>query len=398
MSIIDYSSNWKDSTDILIYISPDFTYSKCIILTEFDNCLIKPLPKTAIYHKINPRDVTFYSEEYIEELKKSSCEYSIVILSNQMHSEKLIYDMIKRKFEMFLSKINIPVIAIFATRPNYLSKPHTGMWKLLKRLYKNKNFIIEKACYISNNSGTIFEKETKNNVKLIYDKTDLDRVFAFNINVPFYTIEEYLNPNYTAKYEWNKTYLSPTDLQLYIENTKKYVNPSIINSIFNKPNAAITQLHMIFIMGYPRCGKTTFCKNFIKDWNNSEFGATRAIVCLSKKGKTRLHLVKKNFEKYISVLIDGECYTDALRSPYIKIAKEYGAMLHCVNVDPGINVTMAFNHLAVENTTDSTLEVYDIKNYRIYSSISKKPTSVILYRPDIINEHVLYKYRWTEVK
>ena len=42
----DYSPYWKDLGTVLMYQSPDFQFLSGVIITEFENCLIKKLSTT----------------------------------------------------------------------------------------------------------------------------------------------------------------------------------------------------------------------------------------------------------------------------------------------------------------------------------------------------------------
>ena len=258
----EYLPYWKDLGDALMYKSPDFIFKQYVIILELENCLINKIVTSDLYHNIAEiREVKTYNEQFIKTINNQSQYYSIVILSNHIVYSKLNKDIIKKKLELFIEKYKFPILALFALSNNNLSKPHTGMWTLLNKYYNHVGKKeIQKAIMVSDNAGRIIENEKKNKIK--YDRTDMDRAFAHNINIPFYTVKEYLSSDKKEKFNWNKKCIPQEAREIYINKLSEYKNPDIIERVREKGDSSC---YMIIIYGAPRSGKTTFAKKLIQD-------------------------------------------------------------------------------------------------------------------------------------
>lgn len=405
MSVIqEYSPNWKDLGSVLVYQSEGFQFYNRLIITEFEGCLIEKISSTGIYHAINPKSIEPYSEIFLKQIKYESTDKSIVILSNQVTTNKLNIDMIKRKVEAFVEAYKIPILAFFALKPNKFSKPHTGMYKLLQMYFKSiGSSQISKAAMISDFGGRVMESTNKKGViKTKYDSGDLDRAFAHNAGIPYMTINEYLKNTHLSaeekpfveKFCWSKKYLDPEVRTVYLDKLTQYRNPNIFEKL-----AVVGEVpsYMIIIYGAPRSGKTTLARDILKKWRQSEFGKKYEIHRLGldnyTKGK-RINQSRKYLKDRISVIIDGDCHTDTLRKPFVDIANEIGIPVFYIEVNCGISMSYLFNHVAVEKASDETTMLYPEKDYHIYTSIVKRPANVILYCPVIKKSSELMDFRY----
>ncbi len=392
----EYSPCWKDLGTALVYQSPDFQFHSAVLITEFENCLIDKISSTKLYHAINPKEVTIYDDGYAKKLRNDAKDLSIVIISNQLHGSKLIIDSIKHKLEEFLELQKIPILAFFALKPNRLSKPHTGLWRLLNAYYAAKGKVkIHKACVVSDNGGRIIENVKKNGkVTITADISDTDRAFATNIGIPFFTINEYLDNVKKEKFTWSNRSLSPELRELYVEKLSQYRNPNIFAKLAELGDSVC---YMIMIMGAPCSGKTTLSKELLHKWRTSEYGKTHAIKRFGRDKYTkakRISTVKKTLENMISVIIDGECHTSVLRKPFIEIANKMQIPILYVEVNPGISMAYIFNHVAVETSQDENLLLYGEKEYYIYKATYSKPENTILYCPVIKQTKQVMQYRY----
>jgi DNA 3'-phosphatase len=379
-----------------MYKSIDFQYNPSIIICEFENCLISRITAGKLYHAINPKTITPHNEEFIKRLKNDTQDASLVIISNQLVANKLNMDMIKRKLEGFIEMYKFPLLALFAMRPNRLSKPHTGMWQLLQSYYKSVGgTIIQKACVVSNYGGRIVEETgSRGTSKISYDISDMDRAFAENIDVPYFTITEYMYPEKKEKFIWNKGNLPPEIRELYIEKLSEYKNPNIFAKM---AEFGQVEAYMIMIFGAPRSGKTTLAREIIKKWRNSEFGKQNEIKRVGKDRFTRARMCKeidKLLGSRISVIVDGDCHTVALRQPYLEIAKKYSIPVTYIEVNPGIGMAYLFNHVAVEQAKTEDIELYSERDYLIYKGTLQQPAETILYCPYIKKSKELMEYRF----
>lgn len=396
MSItVEFSPYWKDSDSLLMYKSPDFQFRSSVVITEFEDCLIKKISTMKLYHAIGPKDIATYDEQFIKKIRLESTELSIIIISNQIGNSKIAIDAIKRKLEAFIAANKFPILALFALKPNRLSKPHTGMWRLLDMYYKSVGqTVIQKACIVSNLGGRILEHELKSGtLRTNFDRSDTDRAFAANIGVPYYTIAEYLGEK-KEKFSWNKKCLAPDIRDLYVQKLSEYKNPNIFAKL---AESGVGNAYMLMIYGAPRSGKTTLAKHLIKKWEQSEHGKTNVIKRLGRDQFTkqkRISLARKYLGNRVNVIIDGECHSDTLREPFLVIAAELNIPVLHVEVNPGIGIAYIFNHVAVELADNENVVLYPDRDYHYYKSTETRPKNVVLYCPVIkkIPEVMQYYY------
>jgi DNA 3'-phosphatase len=405
MSVIqEYSPNWKDLGSVLVYQSDGFPFHNRLIITDFEGCLIEKISSTGMYHAINPKSIEPYNEMFLKQIKHESVDKSIVILSNQVTSNKLNIDMIKRKIEAFEEAYKIPILAFFALKPNKFSKPHTGMFKLLSMYFRNiGSSQILRAAVVSDFGGRVMESTNKKGIiKTKYDSSDVDRAFANNTGLPYMTINEYLKNTHISaeekpfveKFCWSKKYLDPEVRVMYLDKLAQYRNPNIFEKM---ATVGEVTAYMIIIYGAPRSGKTTLARDILKKWRKSAFGKKFEIHRLGldnyTKGK-RLTQTRKFLADRISVIIDGECHTDTLRQPFIDIAKEAGVPVFYIEVNCGMSMSYLFNHVAVEKAPDEATLLYPERDYHIYTSIVKRPPDTILYCPTVKKTIELMNYRY----
>lgn len=392
----DYSDRWKDLGTLLVYQSDTFQFKSCVVITDFEQCLIKRLSSSKLYHAIDPKSIEPYNKEFLSIIERESLEYSIVIISNVFIHGKLALDSLKQKFEMFVNKYKMPLLAIFALKKNRLSKPHTGSWMFLNAYFKKfGDSQIQKACVVSDFGGRLAEHELKNGrIRIRADNTDLDRAFANNIRKPYHTILEYIHPEKREKFNWNSQCLDPETREMYIKQLSKYKNPNIFAKMFEKSQA---DKHMIIIYGSPRSGKTTLAKELLSKWRTSSYGKNHVVkrFGLDKYSKgARLRAARKALENRISVIIDGGTHTEDLRRPFEELAAAHKITPVYVEVNPGLAMASIFNHVAVETAVDESVELYDIKDYHYYKSTVNRPKDVILYCPVIKKTDQVITYRY----
>lgn len=394
--INEYTPYWKDLGSVLVYQTSNFQFHNTVLITEFEGCLINRISQAQIYHAIHASDTTVKNTDFIKQIRKDAQDLSIVIISNQINSSKLNIDMIKRKLENFLQLHKIPMLAFFALKANRMSKPHTGMWKLLNMYYVTKGSChITKAFIVSDFGGRIIEETKKNGTtKVQFDKSDIDRAFANNIKIPFFTILEYLTPEKKEKFTWNNKTISPELRQVYINTISQGRNPNIFAKL---AETGLADRYMILIYGAPCSGKTTLAEELIKKWRNSEWGKTHEIKRFGldnySRGR-RVGSVEKAIVDRISVIVDGECHTAAQRAVFEEIAKKHKTSVINIEVNPGLGFSYIFNHVSVELSQDENKVLYSDKDYHYYKSMLSKPSNYIFYCPVIKQTEQVMQFRY----
>ena len=370
-----YSNNWKIIGSIIVYQSKDFLFSPEVILTEFDDCIIKYMTNAKLYNTRNLYDIELYSDDLINKFKyEFSYGKSIIIISNQINQNKLNIDRIKRKLETVIDIINIPLLCFFITKPNHFMKPHTGIWRLLKSYYKKyNNSKIDNAIVVSNEGGLVQEVKCKNKISEIVVSSDVDRAFANNINCKFFTINEYLGSEIKSKFKWDTKIIPPDIRKLYINELSKIKKPDIFKTL---QSFGERDYYIFMIMGAPRSGKTILSNKLVDKWCNSPYNVCNTINILSSNNytyKKMLKEYKKMVDNRISVIIDGNCYNDILRQPFIDYIKNRNIPILCIEINCGLHMAKLFNHSCIEESNDENILLYNSSMYNIYNDNFNRP-------------------------
>jgi bifunctional polynucleotide phosphatase/kinase len=392
MADYTFMEEWKHLGCILTLRTKDFQFHSNVIITEFEDCLIKKLPSSKLYHSISPKDIEPYNLDFVKKIVVDAKDKSIIIMSNQFTGGKILIDALKRKVESFIAIYKIPLLVLFALKKNRFMKPHTGLWDLLKGYYKSFGGCnIQKTLVVSNLGGRCIQKietDSKTTVKTIVDKEDTDRAFAHNCEIAYATIKEYINPLIKQEpFIWNKHIIEPEKRRKYIEMIAEYKNPDIFKILSTYDKA---ETFMIMIFGAPRSGKTTYAKHIINHWNKYPISKTNEVKLLSdsemKKGKI-LSSADKLLKDRFSVIVDGKMHTAKFREPYEEVAKKYNTQIIYVEVNPGILFAQLFNHVHIQNAKNENDVLYSELEYYVYKSELSKPENCINYCP-VINDSI----------
>lgn len=277
-------STWQDYDNgkLLIYTPYLLNQSAGVVGFSLHDVLVKQGTWILKYENIKKR---------MEKLRTKN--HKIVIFTSQTKTEKRKIPMkvYKKNVETFLSQFGLPIQLFVVTGETKYKKPIPYMWQIMEE-YFNSNIIIEPdRCYYIGSSLNL-----------------IDRLFAANLEIRFFTCEEYF-----------KLQIVPTP-QLPQFNPKNFQTNEILFSL------VISAIQEIIVMvGRPCSGKTFFCKNYLHDYHYSYVtGTTHHTIARLKKYLTA---TKR------SVVIDGINHTKKLRQEYIKIAKEFNVACRCFVMD-----------------------------------------------------------------
>ena len=390
-NVREFSANWSHVDSLLVYISPEFSFENELIITDFDNCLIQKLAGKKLVQPINPAKPKPYNEDFVKKLMQESKTKSIVIMSNQISSSKTNIALIKTKLELFLNMCPMPVMAMFALRLNKMAKPHTGMILILKEYYRAKEKKLPKVGLVVSDLGGRMHEEKKG--KVVFDPCDTDRAFAHNCAYAYKTIREYTeNLDTPESFIWNQHIIPPENRAEYLEQyTAKHKNIDMMWHITHLWREKNYQTFLIFIMGVPRSGKTTYAEQLYNSWNASELAKTHCVElmsCHDMSSGTRLNRTRKALKNRISVILDGECYSYDQQTAFKAILEETNTKPIFIEIDTGKKLALLLNHVAVETHKDE-IPLLDYNHYLKYDSLVWRPRDLIKYYPRILPSKAL---------
>ncbi|XP_065210955.1 uncharacterized protein F21D5.5-like [Planococcus citri] len=334
---------WECVTPDSLYVfSSDGIKSKeKIAAFDLDGTIITTLSGN-VYPK-DPNDWKIAYANVIEKLKElHGDDYKIVFFTNQggISSGKLKVSDFKKKVEAIVRKINLPVQVFVAGRDDICRKPRPGMWNCL---VKNKNDNIpvnyEESFFCGDAAGRPANCEPNKKKK---DFSSSDRLFAINLNLKFYTPEEYF-------LGWKP---APFKLpEFYAKNLK---DTSLLEPEGAKLTADSTEI--IVMIGSPGSGKTFFSKTYLES-----AGYVHVNRDTLKTWQKCVKLTQQSVANKKSVIVDNTSPDKESRARYINVGKEFNVPVRAF----WMNVSL--HHAKHNNTfrkiTDTTHEI--IPNYSL---------------------------------
>jgi hypothetical protein len=398
-----YDDNWKELDTLLLYQSSDFKFNSNIVIVELDNTLIKNISKKKLYEnqfETDNKSIELYLDNTMRKFKSN--DLSVIILSNQISTSDNNYDIIKLKIKKFIEKTHIPILSIFALRPNCFMKPHTKMWSLVKQYYKIKNKFISNGMVISNNGGIFIEKYHKKTDTITgkFISDDIDRAFAHNIGLQFISIENFLEiTNNKSILKWRSSIIPPELRIDLIEGLRSYRNKDVFIEL-NKIKKSDS--YLIIVFGAPCSGKTTLSREIVKKWRSSKINDTNAIKFYSnnKYSISKINnLTENSLNNRFSVLVDGEYPNNNYRKSLIEAAKNNNSSIIYIEVNPDFEISKLLNHVRVETSNDTKIELIPLSKFYEYRGKYIKPvldekSTYMLYRPNLIPTNILTKFRY----
>jgi DNA 3'-phosphatase len=252
---------WKEVESVLYYIHPDFKFNKPLAIFNFID--------TLVFLKKNFTDIKLtYKYKCVKdkllEITKNGASIivfqSLNIPKDNLYSS-LSLDHIKELFDLFIIDIDIPIVAFFSTEKNKYMKPFTNIWKIIEIFYLKQHKKIEKklSIMVGHKAGRL---NTHNKKKL--DISCLDRAFALNIGLTFFTPERFfLNDKTVNLWQFNTNFINQNDRNVLLQNNN-IQTPIIIDEI----NAmSKSDKYIIIITGPPSCGKTTLANQLKRKWD-----------------------------------------------------------------------------------------------------------------------------------
>jgi bifunctional polynucleotide phosphatase/kinase len=318
-------------------------YSTTLAGFDLDSTLIKTKSKKTF--PVDNNDWMFLFETTSDILKKN--KDTMVIFSNQMGISKghISEEEILEKINNIQKNLNIPFIFIASKEDDIYRKPRIGMYEY-----------VENRIGIKFNKKSFFVGDMAGREK---DKNDSDRKFALNLQIKFYTPEEYFLDIETEKFS-----LSGYLLDNNHKGTKIDVKP---------------KKELVVLAGLPGSGKSYLAKKFTdyKFFSRDEFG--------SKYVK----LLEKSIKKNEPVVVEGLFQTNESRNKILDLVKntDYTTRLILMETEPELAYHLNLYRSLYEGRNRIPHIVYQKYKKNFEQPIAKQWTTIEYCHPQITKEH-----------
>jgi bifunctional polynucleotide phosphatase/kinase len=293
------------------YTAQDSPCSK-LALFDMDGTLINN--KSGKKNPVNSSDWMWWDSVVPKKLRELKQQGFRVIITTNQKGVSLGHTTTKelsQKVEQFSSELGIEISCLMATQDDNFRKPLTGMWQYIGATL-NKDFKIDMdaSFYVGDAAGRVSGKQK--------DHSDCDRYFALNSGLKFFTPEEFF---LGAK---NIT-LPPVQKSLFellSANTQLFVS--------DEYEFDVNKHHMVFMVGPPGCGKSTFVSTHMPDHLRINHDTVKNI-----------NKCKELISNYIqekgrlAIVIDNTNCTQQQRHVYLELAKalKYVTVCLVISVD-----------------------------------------------------------------
>ncbi|KAJ1967964.1 DNA kinase/phosphatase Pnk1 [Dispira parvispora] len=249
--------------------------------------------------------------------------YKVVIFTNQgglrrsfdkgNHKAFNKYRIFSEKIEKVAKAIQVPFQLLAATDYDLYRKPRGAMWRFFEQ-YLNNRVILDlgSSYYVGDAAGRPGDWQSGKPK----DFSDTDRKFSVNLNIKFFTPEEYFLDEPAAPFSYGDfvphTFpLSETDQK---DTTKQIVKPA-------------DSTELVLLVGCPASGKTTLVKNI--------FIPAGYVHINQDTLKTRtkcLAVCREALTKRQSVVVDNTNADRTTRKFYLSLAQELGYPARCIHL------------------------------------------------------------------
>lgn len=277
-----------------------------VIGFDMDSTLITT--KSGKTFPVNDNDWRILYPEIPARLKSLEQEgYRFVIFTNQKGIKQGNQDKrgMQRKIKSILEELQVKALAMVSCGDDEYRKPCTTMWDFfVKNLNSGLTIDFSVSMYVGDAAG----RPAKGKRKKDFNDTDLK--YALNIGITFQTPEKFFLGE-------NDDYPLPDIDPKLIKHSGSVFKGESDNSGLRAPGA-----EMVIFVGSPGSGKSTFWKNYLSDY-------TRVNNDTLKSKEKCLKTARQSLENKKSCVIDNTNPTAAVRSEYIKIAKEFKVPVRC---------------------------------------------------------------------
>ncbi len=389
-------SGWEYRNTVLIRTpkdnEPKFQWHSSVLAFEFDGVLIQSKAQSKViadFELLHPLD----------SLKEYTSGVSIVVLSNQKNvgTGKISKALMQARFDKFIeaaSALGIPCIGLFSTKTNCFCKPHTGLWRLLTSMYIRKGRDPpdpKSSVYVGNNAGRIATYSTSIWGANPKDISYIDRAFASNIGIKFWTPDAFFNiteydlklnprdfPVKVLKKKEEKTKPVELDPNRVIKKNKSVTtkkkptrqweypadvmkrdeldelvsmhkaSASSMKSISDAIKKFESTMIMVLLIGPPGSGKSTIAE-YVKNLLSSDY---KSCFIVSGLKSTCKKAIKEYLRNEVNFIVDNCNQSAAMRKEYIDLVKNEGYAVLMIDIKISDRLARHLSFYSTEVSSD----------------------------------------------
>lgn len=250
--------NWEeyDHSKIFIFTPGSLRGKAKIAAFDLDNTII--CTKSGKVFPVDTHDWQILYPDIPGKLKRLNSDgYKIVIFTNQkgISRGRTSAPDFKKKVQRIIQKLGVPIQAIVSTGTGKYRKPNTGMWDYFAQKC-NQGIPIDmgSSFFVGDAAGRPANWAPKKKK----DFSCADRLFALNINVKFYTPEEYFLGYKPASY--TMPVFDPRNIKS-VPLAIKYQPPP--RKELTAEDIISSTPEVIIFVGYPAAGKSHFAEIYL---------------------------------------------------------------------------------------------------------------------------------------
>ncbi|KIK63827.1 hypothetical protein GYMLUDRAFT_71948 [Collybiopsis luxurians FD-317 M1] len=280
-------------------LSPQ-SFSK-VAAFDLDGTLIKAVKKAS---KGSPPGWEWWRRDKVPNALKDLSEqgYSVAIISNQaLKSAQLITW--KEKIALIAAALpSVPFRLFAASAKDGFRKPMPGMWNELSRIFKEDGVEIDKTAsfYVGDAAGRHG------------DFASTDRMWALNVELPFFTPEEYFLKQPTeTKFKLGFDVTALPTLPLFSPNAE---------AVIPEP----PQQEVVLFVGYPGVGKSTIHRRYF-----APVGYQRINQDTLGSREKCVKAVEEALRAGLSCVVDNTNRDKQTRKLYVSLAQHFKIPIRC---------------------------------------------------------------------
>ncbi|KAH9925332.1 PNK3P-domain-containing protein [Fomitopsis serialis] len=230
--------------------------------------------------------------------------YSVVIITNQALKSGALESWKKKVPAIAAALSDVPFRILAAVARDGYRKPMPGMWYELERIFTSDGVVIDK-------SSSVFVGDAAGRQG---DHASTDRKWALNVELPFYTPEEYFLNLPAAPYTLPGFHVSslPADLPRITPTSTPLVPPQ-------------PKQELVIFVGYPSMGKSSFYR---KHFQSADYVHVNQDTLRTRDKCVKA--VQEAIQEGKSCVVDNTNRNAETRRHYVDLAKKFSVPIRCI--------------------------------------------------------------------